>query len=242
MANCIIHPIPLYQTTGDKSRITYLQNFGQQLNGVNYVWYIEGARERILVDAGGSIEYVTTVSQVTKEFQTLDSGLSKLGISFGDIDLVILTHLHFDHVAQAHRFPKAKFLIQKGELEFAQNPHPLFAWVYCNEFFSGLNFEVVSGDVKIGEEVSVISTPGHTPGGQSVVIKTVQGTVIISGLCTIRDNFEPPSPIKETMSVITPGIHTNPLEAYDSLLRIKEMADIVIPLHDAEFLQKSTIP
>ncbi|GAI41149.1 unnamed protein product, partial [marine sediment metagenome] len=194
------------------------------------------------LDAGGDVEYVTTVVDVTREFQTLDSGLSKLGISFGDIDLVILTHLHADHVAQAHRFPKARFLVQKDELEFAQNPHPSFTWIYCKEFYSGLDFEVISGDVKICEEVSVISTPGHTPGGQSVVIKTAQGTAIISGLCTIRENFEPPPPIKETMPVITPGIHTNPIEAYDSLLRIKKMADIVIPLHEVEFAQKSTIP
>jgi len=242
MANCIIHPIPLYQAKGDKARATYLQNFGQQLNTVNYVWYIEGARERILVDAGGDVGYVTTVVEVTKEFQTLDSGLNKLGISFDDINLVILTHLHADHVAQAHRFPKARLLVQKDELEFAQNPHPAFIWIYCKEFYSGLNFEVVSGDVEICEEVSVISTPGHTPGGQSVVIKTARGTAIISGLCTIRENFEPPPPIKETMPVIAPGIHTNLFEAYNSLLRIKKMADIVIPLHEAELAQKSTIP
>ena len=221
--------------------MTYLVNVGQQGTRGNYVWYIEGAREKILVDAGGTIESCLRVMGTQpKEIQTLDFGLSQLGLSFGDINLIILTHLHFDHVAQASRFPNARFLIQKSELEFAENLHPAVAWGYCKEFFSGLNFEVINGDSKICEEVSVISTPGHTPGGQSVTIKTTQGIAIISGLCTVRDNFEPPSPV--TLPVITPGIHTNALDAYDSLLRIKEMADIVVPPHDPEYRQKTSIP
>ncbi len=241
MANCIIHPIPLYQTKGDKSMMTYLVNVGQQGTRGNYVWYIEGVKEKILVDAGSSVEsYLRIMGIQVEEIQTLDSGLSQLGLSFGDIDLVILTHLHFDHVAQASRFPNARFLIQRSELEFAQNPHPSAASYYYKELFDGLNYEVITGDTKICEEVSVISTPGHTPGGQSVTIKTTQGIAIISGLCTVRDNFEPPSPV--TLPVITPGIHTNALDAYDSVLRIKEMADIVVPLHDPEYRQKSSIP
>jgi hypothetical protein len=60
--------------------------------------------------------------------------------------------------------------------------------------------------------------------------------IIIAGLCTVRENFEPPSPISFVMdvtSVIVPTIHTNVLEAYDSLIKIKERADRVLPLHDS---------
>lgn len=242
MANCIIHPIPLYQNNAEKSMMTYGLNFGRQLTMIDYVWYIEGAREKILVDGGGDVDYMSKQRgvQPVEEIQTLDSGLSKLGLSFGDIELVILTHLHWDHVAQASRFPNARFLIQRSELEFAQNPHPSVALSYRKEFFDGLNFEVIDGDAKISEEVSVISTPGHSPGGQSVTIKTAQGIAIIAGLCTIRDNFEPPSLV--TLPVVIPGINTNALDAYDSVLRIKQMADIVVPLHDSESGQRSSIP
>lgn len=241
MANCIIHPVPLYQIKYYKSLMTYLTNFNQQGIRAEYVWYIEGTREKILVDAGDNADFhARYVGTRPTEIQTLDQGLDKLGISFSDIDLIILTHLHFDHVAQASRFPKARVLIQRDELQFAQNPHPAAAWPYCKEFFDGLNFEVVRGDTKISDEVSVISTPGHTPGGQSVAIKTAQGLAIIAGLCTVRDNFEPPP--RETLPVIAPGIHTNALEAYDSILRIKETADIVISLHDSEFVRRNSIP
>ena len=234
--NWVIHPIPLFQSMGDKSRQTYLLNMGQPLALVNYVWYIEGPKERILIDAGGSAEYFRRFGISVKEIQTLDSGLNRVGMSFSDIDLIILTHLHPDHIAQASRFPRAKFLIQKDELEFGRNPHPAFAPAYVKEFFERLNFVTVDGDTKIYDGLSVVKTPGHSPGGQSVCVETVKGTIIISGLCTIRENFEPPSPISylmTVMSVIVPTIHINVLDAYDSLIKIKGIADIVLPLHDS---------
>lgn len=243
MANCRIHPIPLVKMTSDKSEMTYRLNFGQTITPVTYVWYIEGARERILVDAGASAQYFSTVRGVpASSIQTLESGLHKLGITFKDIDLVILTQLHHDHVSEAVRFTKAKFIVQRSELEFAKRPHPSVAAMYNREFFDKLDFEVLSGDTQICEGIWALSTPGHTPGGQSVSVKTAKGTVIIAGLCTILENYNPPSPISGLMPVITPGIHTNVLEAYDSLIRIKEMADFIVPLHEPTFQQKSCIP
>jgi glyoxylase-like metal-dependent hydrolase (beta-lactamase superfamily II) len=227
----------------NKSEMTYRFNFGEVITLIGYTWYVEGVREKILVDGGGSVEYLSKVRGIpAREIQPLDSGLSKLGISFDDIDLIIATQLHHDHIAQASRFPKAKVLVQRAELEFARKAHPLFASLYVREFFDRLNFEVIDGDAEISEGISLLSTPGHSPGGQSVSIKTAQGTAVIAGLCTISENFEPPSPIKEIMPVIAPGIHADALKAYDSLLRIKGIADIVIPLHEPEFRHKDSIP
>jgi glyoxylase-like metal-dependent hydrolase (beta-lactamase superfamily II) len=217
---------------GDKSRQTYRLNLGKPLALVNYVWYIEGFGEKILIDAGGSPEFFRGLGIPLANIQTIDSGLSRVGMDTDDIDLVVLTHLHSDHVGQASRFRNARFLIQKDELEFGRNPHPAVVSGYVQEFFEGLNFVQLSGDRKICDGLSVIKTPGHTEGGQSVCIETTAGIVIISGLCTIRENFEPPSPISHNMSVIVPTIHTNVLEAYDSLMKIKKVADIVLPLHD----------
>lgn len=243
MVNCIIHPIPILESWIDKSLMTYRMNFGQTLRSIGYVWYIEGLKKKILIDAGASVYYLSVVRGMpAQEIQTLDSGLAKLGMSFADIDLIILTHLHHDHVAEAKRFPRATFLVQRRELEFAQNPHPSVAPMYNKEFFGDLHFEVLAGDTRICEEISVLFTPGHTPGGQSVSVKTAKGTVIITGLCSIRENFDPPFPMGKTMPVITPGMHTNAIEAYDSAVRIKEMADMIIPVHEPEFQQRDSIP
>ena len=243
MTKCVIHPIPILETTIDKSLMTYRMNFGQTISSVSYVWYIEGPGETVLVDAGASAEYFSVMRKMpATPIQTLESGLGKLGIGFEDIDLVILTHLHHDHVADAHRFPKATFFVQQRELEFALDPHPSVAVQYNGEFFEGLRFEVINGDAEICEEISVLSTPGHSPGGQSVSVKTLQGNAVIAGLCSIQENFEPPPLVRQNSPVITPGMHTNPLDAYDSVTRIKEIADIVVPVHEPEFRQKSAVP
>lgn len=240
--NCVVHPIPLVEFELDKSRMTNGFNFGQSVTLVVYTWYIEGTRERILVDAGASVEYYTDVRGIpAREIQTLESGLARLGIGFGDIDLVIATQLHHDHIAQADRFSRARILVQRAELEFAQEPHPLFAALYPRSFFEKLHFEIVDGDVEICEELSLLSTPGHSPGGQSVSVMTAKGRAVISGLCTIRENFEPPSEIKGSLSVIPPGIHTDVLTAYDSMLRVKRVADIVLPLHEPGLTQVGSI-
>jgi N-acyl homoserine lactone hydrolase len=243
MTHCVIHPIPILESWLDKSLMTYRMNFGQTISSIGYVWYIEGLKEKILIDAGASARYLSEVRGMpAREIQTLESGLGKLGIRFSDIDLVIFTHLHHDHVAEARRFSRAKFLVQKIELEFALNPHPSVAAQYNREFFEGLPFEALNGDTQLSDGLSVLFTPGHTPGGQSVRVKTEKGTAIVTGLCTIRENFEPPSPLAKTMPVITPGMHTNALEAYDSAVRIKEAGSIILALHEPEFQQRSSVP
>jgi len=219
----------------DKSAETYRFFYGEQIELVNYVWYIEGTTENMLVDAGGDSAISQKLGRYPKDIQPLDSSLKSFGISFEEIDLIILTHLHYDHVAQASRFPNAKFVVQAEELAFAQNPHPIFSMGYIKELFEDLKFEIVDGDAQICEGISVIKTPGHTPGGQSVSITTDQGISIIPGLCTVRENFEPPEPICKTQPVIIPGLHTNVFEAYENMVKLKEAADILLPCHDPEF-------
>lgn len=243
MGQCLIYPIPLFRTKGDMSRITYRQNTGRSLDLVNYAWYIEGADRKIIVDTGGSSEFFSKVRGIpTHHIQTLGTGLNKLGIRPNEVDLVIFTHLHTDHVAQAHQFQNAKMLVQRDELEFARNPHPLFAEMYHKEFFNNLTFETIDGDLEISDQVAIIRTPGHSKGGQSVIVKTSQGIVIISGLCICEENINPPPSVNKTMPVVIPTIHTDPVEAYDSLVRIKQMANIVIPIHDERLQQVFSIP
>lgn len=245
MANCTIYPIPLVEFLLDKSCMTYLCNFGQPMRQIAYVWYIEGTREKILVDAGVDADFLAKHGLPSaRGIQTIESGLDKVGLSPEDIDLIIQTHLHLDHVALAFRYPRARVLVQKSELEFARIPHPLWAFLYPKETFEGLRFEVVDGDTRISEEISLILTPGHSPGAQSVVVKTDQGTAVIPGACTIRENYEPMvTPHGDILSpVIAPGIHTDVLKAYDSVLRIKELADIILPLNEPSLLEKQRVP
>jgi glyoxylase-like metal-dependent hydrolase (beta-lactamase superfamily II) len=223
----------------DKSAFTYLQNYGQPVTMCHYAWYIHGGRENILVDAGSSIEYAAALGNSYQQVQTLDAGLNQLGLSCGDIDLVVVTHLHYDHIGEASKLYKARFLVQKDELEFGRNPHPIFASGYCTPFFDNIKFEIIDGDMIISDTISVIKTPGHTPGGQSVIIQTAKGVAVISGLCALRDNFYP---INTKLSVVAPTIHTNIMIAYENMLKLKAMKAILIAPHDAEYMHKKSIP
>jgi len=90
--------------------------------------------------------------------------------------------------------------------------------------------------------IKVIHVPGHSPGCQAVSIETEKGLAVISGFCSIRDNFSPPEKMSKIWPVLTPGVHTDSLEAFDSAKRFKDIADIIVALHDMEDASQSHIP
>ena len=101
----------------------------------------------------------------------------------------------------------------------------------------------VSGDREIVPGVEVFHTPVHTDGGLSVAVETAAGKAVITGFCVIMENFEPPREIRAMeMEVIPPGTPVNTYEAYDIMLKVKEMADILLPLHEPRFASVKTIP
>jgi len=117
------------------------------------------------------------------------------------------------------------------------------ASAYDEKLFKDLNFEIVDGDKEIMEGVNVLLTPGHTPGAQSVSVETTQGLAIITGFCCVSDNFELTPELKaKGLQAVAPGIHVNLFQAYDSALRVKQTADILLPLHDASFIDRDRIP
>jgi len=243
MANLVIHPLPLVKTNIVKGRITYMVNVPEPLVVYTYIWYIEGTKERILVDAGAPAERFISRGDPAETIASPTDALKRVGVSPNEIDIVICTHLHFDHIGFGHMYKNAKFIVQRLELEAASNPHPIQAAAYPRKkILDSLNFQVIDGDTQIVDGIQVLLTPGHTEGGQSVAVDTNRGKVIISGLCTIKDNFEPPPRVRKIMPVITPGFHTDARQAFASLKRIKEEADIVIPLHESEVALRATIP
>ncbi len=242
----VIHPIPLVKVEFPKPKMTYLFNFGQTVPIGHFVWYLEGPKENVIVDAGITPDRLASRGYNPEAIQTLDEGLKKIGLGVEDIDTIIVTHTHHDHIALARKFPKAKFIIQRAELDFVRNPHPFFEAIRPKDFIQlidGLHFEMVEGDTKFDEGIDLLHTPGHTPGGQSVAVKTARGTAIITGWCCIQENFPPPPEIRETgLCVIPPGIHTDLIEAYKSAARVKSLADFVIPVHELGLVHRATIP
>ena len=103
-------------------------------------------------------------------------------------------------------------------------------------------FEGEKGDTEIMKGIRVLSTPGHSVGGQSVAIETEEGTAVIAGFCCIGENFEPDEEIKKRTQFIIPGIHLSVSKSRESMLKVIEAADIIVPLHEPKYADISTIP
>jgi len=96
-----------------------------------------------------------------------------------DIRWVVNSHLHFDHCGQNAVFHHAPFYVQRQEYERArrQAGYSILEWFD----FAGARFELVDGEAEVVPGVRLLTTPGHTPGHQSVRIDTTAGPAIIVG-------------------------------------------------------------
>jgi glyoxylase-like metal-dependent hydrolase (beta-lactamase superfamily II) len=227
----------------DKSIFTYLRNMGTPIDIPLIAWYIEGHGHRILVDTGGHDPAQGDLHQPYKREPGQDAvaRLAALGLRPEDIDLLILTHLHWDHASNIHLFPKARVIVQREELRFAAAPLPFLRWPYRMlppSSLSSERFEAIDGDAKIFEGVTVHLTPGHTPGLQGVAVRASGAVYFVAS-----DNI----PLAETWNAEEKyglphwpsGLHVD-LEVYvKSLRRTEDLGDIILPSHDWSVLEKS---
>jgi len=248
-----IKPLMLSRVTSEKGPMTYLAYPGHLIIRPYVMWYIRGGDKHVLVDTAIEAEdyrnYHPGFNNMPFEpVQTFEQALAKVGCVPDDIDIVVQTHLHMDHIYNTPKCKNAVIYVQQEELDFALHPHPIFEILYPREIIESLNFEVIKGDQTILPGISVMLVPGHAPGCQAVVVETTKGKAVISGFCSIMENFSPPEDVKTKISpfasypVIAPGIHTDLFQAYESVLRVKQIADIIIPLHDPDMALREQIP
>jgi len=238
-----IRPIPLVLGAATLDNRLFRCGMRYPIPHANSSFYIEGARKKILVDSGVSVEdFVKHGSLGNRHIRTLPEGLAKLGLKPEDIDIVVQTHLHFDHRSFAALFTKARFLVQKAELEYHRHPQPYEPRPCPKEVLDKLNWQVLDGDYEIEDGITVLFTPGHTPGGQSLAVRTAKGLAIIEGLDSNDEIYSPPEGMGWTGEVGTAAIHSDPALAYQNALKVKKMADIVVPLHEARWVWVDRIP
>lgn len=244
MANLSIRPIPLLIGPMQTTKFTYMHYFQDLTSIAGFIWYIEGAEKHVLIDAGITVEGGLAMGGPQREKpQTMEEGLAKLGLKPEDIEIIIITHMHKDHMELAHKFTNAKFIIQKKEFEFALNPHPIEEPSYFEKsFYDGLDIETVDGDQQIMDGISVMLTPGHSAGSQSVVIDTAKGKAIVTGFCCRDINMYPPPEIAEKTPVIALTIHHHLYDTYNNMIKVKEQADIVVSLHEPKYVWVDRIP
>jgi N-acyl homoserine lactone hydrolase len=231
-------------TSFEKSKLTYGYNSGEKIDIPCLVWLIQGASKQILVDSGPcdpdfAEKYHAKLKQNQDEL--LNNRLNRVGVNPKDIDLVILTHLHWDHCYNLELFKNARFLVQKKELHYAVSPLPLHKpafeaqvegvippWVKIYD-----RLITIDGDLALEPELEIVLLPGHTPGLQGLVVKTEFGRFLIASDCLpLYENWFNHS------GYIPSGIHINLTEFYDTFKKIERVADYILPGHDPDVLKQ----
>jgi len=237
MKHYTIHPLVIGANETDQGVMTYLNGYGKRIWIPIYAFYLDGGDEKILVDTG--LEQFMVPSHVGEQYGLeileFEDALQTVGLQPEDINVIIHTHLHNDHCENDYKCPQAQIVVQKAEYDFFRNPHPI-DHRYYPDLLDGLDVRLVEGDVAFRDGIDLILTPGHTPGGQSVAVQTVAGKAIITGFCCNAANFPANGP------AITPGVHLDAIAAYESIQKIRALADIVLPLHDLAIGRDKGIP
>lgn len=219
----------------EASVLTYLRRCGEVATIPRVMWVLQGPTT-IVVDTsvnprGNPHEFMGESFERSRE-QLPENALKAAGVSVKDVEMVILTHLHWDHAGNCDLFPDARVVVQEAELRYAIAPNRFFrrgylspesGWILPPPFVVP-NLSTVRGECELAPGVSVVPTPGHTPGSQAVVVQTAAGPYCITGDAMMTyDNLKWDTP---------PGYHVDVEASMDSLDQMRRSAQTLLPSHD----------
>jgi N-acyl homoserine lactone hydrolase len=169
----------------------------------------------VLVDTGvGGPDEVLNDWRVVN--RSAADALADLDMTPADIGLVINTHLHFDHCGQNAVFRHAPCYVQRAELARAQRESPEL----CDWFdFMNARFELLDGDAEVLPGLSVITTPGHTVGHQSVLMRSDGGSDLLIGDAA----YTPRQYTQPADADLPPGQAADVESWHDSVRRIQSL-------------------
>ena len=131
----------------------------------------------VLVDTGVGTGNAYIEKTFRPSHRNIVTELQKAGVRPEDVTVVVNSHLHFDHCGANTTFPNATFYIQSAELETARTtPYTVREWFD----YEGATLCPVDGDHQLTDHIGLLSTPGHTPGHQSLLVETPAATVVIA--------------------------------------------------------------
>ena len=189
--------------TNDVSGWSPGENAGKYWEFSDHCYLIRHAKGLMLWDAGladsiaASPEGVTRGGGAIRSIvrKTLSSQLAEIGVKPEEVTHIAFSHSHGDHVGNANYFTQAKLHVQETEYEAAFSPNAAkFGFDPSN--YDKLRSDIVlklNGDYDVFGDgsVTILSTPGHTPGHQSLLVRLPKrGAVVLSGdLAHFEDNW-----------------------------------------------------
>jgi glyoxylase-like metal-dependent hydrolase (beta-lactamase superfamily II) len=200
-----------------------------------FIWLIKGNGRTIVVDTG----FTSHMAQQRRRtfLRCPADTLREFGVAPESVDDVIITHLHYDHVGNFSKFPRARFHLQERELQYATGrymKYPFFSHSFEVDEVVGmvrLNYagrvELYDGEAQLAPGVTLHPTPGHTAGLQAVRVHTRRGWLVLASDTThYFENLTSDRPF-------TVGFHLGHMvDAFRILERLADSPDHIIPGHD----------
>jgi len=168
--------------------------------------------QRILFDTGGYNERAVLVAK-----------LAERGITTDAVDVLVLSHLHFDHAANWDVFPKAEIVVHERELAYASSREADGAVLrfHAEALRAESRVRAVSGDeIALAPELTLLHVPGHTPGAMALAA----GDSVLCG-DAVKSRWD----LQGTLS----PPWWDQAEALRSIERLKSLSDVLLPGHDA---------
>jgi len=139
-----------------------------------YVHVIDHPDARVLVDTG-----MTTLHPLVADMDPRLRPLSAQDFDLASIDIVVNTHLHFDHCGGNHLFAGKPIYVQRQELDDAlsENDYTIREWVEA----PGVRYVPVDGELDLLSGVRLVPGPGHTRGSQVVVVEMGTRPIVVVG-------------------------------------------------------------
>ena len=221
-----------HSLANDESVWTPGKNVGRSIEFSSTCWLIERGNEWLLWDTGvpqSTLNDPNGWSTLPKLIvyhldKTITDQLGAIGLKPTDVAYVAISHTHGDHIGNVDLFPSSTVLMQRAEYEWIDSPDG------PNENVNKLkalarkllgtpkNLKLLAGDTDVFGDgsVTLVSTPGHTPGHQSLLVHLKNsGFIILSGdVVHLRENFE---------KSIVPSLNTDEAASIASMDRIRRM-------------------
>ena len=159
--------------------------------GMN-VLLVEDGDKRTLIDNGAGTKWDAKQKDIYGfTLKSPQEFLDPAGLTPADIDVVLDSHLHFDHAGGntsrdadgrlVPSFPNARYVVQKGELDFARSDNERIRASYISDNFEPIAaagmFDLVEGDARLDHRIEVMLAPGHTPFLHVPLIRTGEHTI-----------------------------------------------------------------
>ncbi len=148
------------------------------LQGVVMSYLVRHRGGLLLFDTGFGFGNVELEAGYHPRAVPVGDALHSVGVGITEVDAVANCHLHADHAGQNATFSGIPIYVQSAEWEIAHTTdHTILEWID----FDGSNYRQLDGDHRLSDDVTILSTPGHTPGHQSLAVRTPAGLIVLAG-------------------------------------------------------------